>query len=78
MERLLQVDDVNTVSMSVNVLLHLWIPPPPLMPEVDAVHKVTVIPRGPALGVTQLLPEEELYHLGESRLHAQLVSYRNQ
>ena len=49
-----------------------------LMPEVDAVHKVTVIPRGPALGVTQLLPEEELYHLGESRLHAQLVSYRNQ
>ena len=44
-----------------------------LMPEVDSVHKVTVIPRGPALGVTQLLPEEELYHLGESRLHAQLV-----
>ena len=44
-----------------------------LMPEVDAVHKVTVVPRGPALGVTQLLPEEELYHLGESRLHAQLV-----
>jgi cell division protease FtsH len=44
-----------------------------LMPEVDAVHKVTVVPRGLALGVTQLLPEEELYHLGESRLHAQLV-----
>ncbi len=43
------------------------------LPEVDAVHKVTVIPRGPALGVTQLLPEEELYHVGESRLHAQLV-----
>ena len=43
------------------------------MPEVDSVHKVTVIPRGPALGVTQLLPEEEVYHLGESRLHAQLV-----
>ena len=43
------------------------------LPEVDSVHKVTVIPRGPALGVTQLLPEEEVYHLGESRLHAQLV-----
>ncbi len=43
------------------------------LPEVDTVHKVTVIPRGPALGVTQLLPEEELYHVGESRLHAQLV-----
>ena len=43
------------------------------LPEVDTVHKVTVIPRGPALGVTQLLPEEELYHVGESRLHAKLV-----
>ncbi len=43
------------------------------MPEVDSVYKVTVIPRGPALGVTQLLPEEEVFHLGESRLHAQLV-----
>ncbi len=43
------------------------------MPEVDSVYKVTVIPRGSALGVTQLLPEEEVYHLGESRLHAQLV-----
>lgn len=44
-----------------------------LLPEVDPVHKVTIIPRGPALGVTQLLPEEDLYHVGESRLHAQLV-----
>lgn len=44
-----------------------------LLPEVDPVHKVTIIPRGPALGVTQLLPEEDIYHVGESRLHAQLV-----
>ena len=44
-----------------------------MLPEVDPVHKVTIIPRGPALGVTQLLPEEDLYHVGESRLHAQLV-----
>jgi cell division protease FtsH len=43
------------------------------LPEVDTVHKVTVIPRGAALGVTQLLPEQELYHVGEGRLHAQLV-----
>jgi cell division protease FtsH len=44
-----------------------------LLPELDRVHKVTVIPRGRALGVTQLLPEEETYNVGEKRLHSQLV-----
>ncbi len=29
------------------------------IPEVDPVHKVTIIPRGRALGLTQLLPEED-------------------
>jgi cell division protease FtsH len=43
-----------------------------LLPEVDPVHKVTIIPRGRALGVTQLLPEEERFHVGERRLHSQL------
>ncbi|MBQ18639.1 MAG: cell division protein FtsH [Planctomycetaceae bacterium] len=43
------------------------------LPEVDPVHKVTIIPRGAALGLTQLLPEEELHHFGESRLHSQLI-----
>ena len=42
------------------------------LPEVDLVHKVTIIPRGRALGVTQLLPNEERYNVGEKRLHAQL------
>lgn len=42
-------------------------------PEVDAVHKVTIIPRGRALGVTQFQPDEERFHVGESRLHAQLA-----
>jgi len=41
--------------------------------EVDTVHKVTIIPRGRALGVTQLLPDEERYNIGEKRLHAQLA-----
>lgn len=44
-----------------------------LLPEVDTVHKVTIVPRGRALGVTQLLPEEERFHMGESRLRSQLA-----
>ncbi|WP_437185582.1 ATP-dependent zinc metalloprotease FtsH [Planctomicrobium sp. SH668] len=44
-----------------------------LLPEVDPVHKVTIVPRGRALGVTQLLPEEERMHMGESRLRQQLA-----
>ncbi|MFN0196110.1 MAG: ATP-dependent zinc metalloprotease FtsH [Planctomycetaceae bacterium] len=39
----------------------------------DTVHKVTIIPRGRALGVTQLLPEEDRYNVGEKRLHSQLA-----
>jgi len=42
-------------------------------PEVDPVHKVTIVPRGRSLGVTELQPEEERYHIGERRLHARLV-----
>lgn len=44
-----------------------------LLSEVDSVHKVTVIPRGRALGVTQLLPDEDRYNVGEKRLHSQLA-----
>lgn len=44
-----------------------------LLPDVDSVHKVTIIPRGRALGVTQLLPEEERYSIGERRLHSELA-----
>jgi cell division protease FtsH len=41
--------------------------------EVDIVHKVTIIPRGQALGVTQLMPNEENHSVGEKRLHARLA-----
>ena len=44
-----------------------------LMPGADRVHKVTIIPRGRALGVTQLLPEEDRLNIGENELHARLV-----
>jgi cell division protease FtsH len=44
-----------------------------LLPDVDLIHKVTIIPRGRSLGVTQLMPDEERYNAGEKRLHAQLA-----
>ena len=44
-----------------------------IIPGADRVHKVTVVPRGRALGVTQLLPEEDRYNIGERELHARLT-----
>ena len=44
-----------------------------LLPEVDKVHKVTIIPRGRALGVTQLVPEEDRMNVGETALKNRLV-----
>jgi cell division protease FtsH len=44
-----------------------------VLPESDRVHKVTVIPRGRALGVTQLLPDEDQLNIGEGRLHSRLI-----
>lgn len=41
--------------------------------DVDAVHKVTIIPRGRALGVTQLRPPEDQFNIGESRLRGRLA-----
>ncbi len=41
-----------------------------MMPEVDPVSKITIVPRGMALGLTQVLPAEDRY--GHSR--TQLVS----
>ena len=32
-----------------------------IVPEHDPVYKVTIIPRGRALGVTQFLPEQDRY-----------------
>ncbi len=45
-----------------------------LMPEHDPVHKVSIIPRGRALGVTQFLPEEDKYSLSKRQLDSQLCS----
>jgi cell division protease FtsH len=42
-------------------------------PGNDRVHKVTVIPRGRALGVTQTLPEEDRMNITESELSDRLA-----
>jgi len=44
-----------------------------LVPSMDRVHKVSIIPRGRALGVTQLLPEKDRMDITESELHARLL-----
>jgi cell division protease FtsH len=45
-----------------------------LVPEHDPVHKVTIIPRGRALGVTQYLPEEDRYSMSRRQIFSQLCS----
>ena len=45
-----------------------------LVPEHDPVHKVSIIPRGRALGVTQYLPEEDRYSSSRRQLTSQLCS----
>jgi cell division protease FtsH len=39
-----------------------------LLPKTDPVHKVTVIPRGRALGVTMQLPEGDRYSMDKERM----------
>ncbi len=44
------------------------------LPEHDPVYKVTIIPRGRALGVTMFLPEEDRYSYSKRRLLSQIAS----
>ena len=43
-----------------------------LIPEVDPVHKVTIIPRGQALGLTMLLPQEDRHSYTRTQLVGQI------
>ena len=45
-----------------------------LVPSHDPVYKVTIIPRGRALGVTMFLPEEDRYSYSKERLESQISS----
>src|SRR5699024_5379880 len=44
------------------------------VPQHDPVHKVTIVPRGRALGVTMFLPEEDRYSYSKQRLISQICS----
>ena len=44
-----------------------------LLPDVDPVHKVTIVPRGRSLGVTYFQPNEERMSMGEKQMHSHLV-----
>jgi cell division protease FtsH len=44
-----------------------------LTPGADPVHKITIIPRGQALGVTMSLPEEDRFMMSRGQLMAQLA-----
>ena len=45
-----------------------------LVPDHDPVHKVTIIPRGRALGVTMYLPEEDRYSMSKQHLESRISS----
>ncbi|MDG2175350.1 MAG: ATP-dependent zinc metalloprotease FtsH [Gammaproteobacteria bacterium] len=45
-----------------------------LVPEHDPVYKVSIIPRGRALGVTMFLPEEDRYSLSKQSILSQICS----
>ena len=45
-----------------------------LVPSHDPVYKVSIIPRGRALGVTMFLPEEDRYSQSKERLESQISS----
>jgi len=45
-----------------------------IVPDHDPVYKVSIIPRGRALGVTMFLPEEDRYSLTKRQLESQISS----
>ncbi|MDP1539988.1 MAG: ATP-dependent zinc metalloprotease FtsH [Moraxellaceae bacterium] len=45
-----------------------------LVPEHDPVYKVSIIPRGRALGVTMFLPEEDRYSMSKRRIESSISS----
>ncbi len=45
-----------------------------IVPDHDPIHKVTIMPRGRALGVTMFLPDQDRYSYSKQRLESQISS----
>ena len=45
-----------------------------MVPEHDPVYKVSIIPRGRALGITMFLPERDVYSASKQKLESQISS----
>jgi len=44
------------------------------LPQADPIHKVSIVPRGHALGVTQFLPDEEMHNLTREKANNFIAS----
>ncbi len=43
-----------------------------MLPEVEPLHKVTIVPRGMALGATMQLPAKDVYHFSKKKMEGNL------
>ncbi|MFI4847441.1 MAG: ATP-dependent zinc metalloprotease FtsH [Candidatus Makana argininalis] len=43
-----------------------------LVPDIDPIHKVTIIPRGKSLGATFFLPKEDMININRQKLESQI------
>jgi cell division protease FtsH len=71
MERKLYLSDQEKRITSIHESGHTLVAR--CLPNTDPIHKVTIIPRGQALGMTQQLPEDDRYHYQSSYLLARLA-----
>jgi len=46
-----------------------------ILPHADTVHKVTIVPRGRALGVTQMHPDEDRFGMTAAQMHTMIAVY---
>jgi cell division protease FtsH len=67
-EVLTEIEKEKTAYHEAGHTLTAW-----MLPGSYRVHKVTIIPRGRALGVTQTLPSEDRMSMAESELHDMLT-----
>jgi len=68
--RSLVMNDEEKKSTAVHEIGHVLVGR--LLPDCDPVHKVTIIPRGPSLGLTSMLPKEDKHSYSRAYCLAQI------